>query len=74
MIKIRNVEECDIESVVDIQITGWQAAYIGIIDQDFLDSMDRVSRIEKRKATYKDSPFIVAENDNKEIVGFVRYT
>lgn len=74
VIKIRNVEECDIESVVDIQITGWQAAYIGIIDQDFLDSMDRVSRIEKRKATYKDSPFIVAENDDKEIVGFARYT
>ena len=29
---IRNIEEKDIPSVVDIQISGWQIAYKGIID------------------------------------------
>ena len=74
MIQIRNVEEKDIEDVVDIQITGWQSAYVGIIDQDFLDTMDRTARIEKRKKTFKESPFIVAVDENNTIVGFARYT
>lgn len=69
---IRNINENDIEAIVDIQISAWKNAYEGIIDQKFLDSMNREERIQKRKLTYKDSPFIVAEINN-EIVGFCRY-
>lgn len=69
---VRNIEEKDIEAVVDIQIAGWKNAYKGIIEQDFLDSMNRDERIKKIKTTYKDSPFVVAEINN-EIVGFCRY-
>lgn len=71
-LNIRNFEEKDIEAVVDIQIAGWKTAYQGIIDQDFLDSMNREEKIEKRKSTYKNSPFVVADINN-EIVGFCRY-
>lgn len=69
---IRNIEEKDIESVVDIQIAGWRNAYQGIIDQEFLNSMNREERIQRRKSNYKDSPFVIAEINN-EVVGFCRY-
>ena len=69
---IRNINENDIEQVVDIQIAGWKNAYQGIIDQDFLNSMNREDRIKRRKENYKNSPFVVAEINN-EIVGFCRY-
>ncbi len=69
---IRNIEEKDIPQVVDIQIDGWQTAYREIIDDEYLDSMNRESKIEKRKKDYMNNGFIVAEYENN-IVGFCRY-
>lgn len=69
---IRNIEEKDITSVVDIQIEDWKITYKGIIDDDFLNSMDKNAKIEKRKRDYKNNGFIVAELNN-EIVGYCRY-
>lgn len=69
---IRNIEEKDIPSVVDIRIDGWREAYKGIVDDNTLNSMNREERIERRKKDYKDNGFIVAELNN-EVVGFCRY-
>lgn len=70
---IRNVKKEDIPEVVDIQITGWQTAYKGIIDDLFLNSMNREERIKQRNEDYHKGGFIVAELD-KEIIGFCRFT
>lgn len=71
---IRNVKQEDIPSVVDINITGWQTAYQGIIDNQYLDNLDseREQRIVKMKNNYMSGGFIVAELDN-QVVGFCRY-
>ena len=69
---IRNIEEKDIPSVVEIQVNGWKTAYKGIVDDEFLNSMNIEERIEKRKRDYKENGFVVAELD-KKIVGFCRY-
>ena len=69
---IRNVREEDIPAVVDIQVEGWKTAYKGIIDESYLNSMNKEERINKRKSDYKDGLFIVAEINN-EVVGFCRY-
>lgn len=69
---IRNIEESDIPEVVDIQIEGWREAYKGIIENEYLESMNREERINKRKKDYKKGFFIVVEIDS-EIVGFCRY-
>ena len=45
---IRNATIEDVERIADIKIEGWQTAYRGIIDDDFLDNMDREKEIEKR--------------------------
>ena len=72
-IKIMKMEEQDIPEVVDIQIGGWQTAYKGIIEQEFLDSMDREKKIEKTRNNFKQRTAIVAKIDD-EVVGFCRYT
>jgi len=71
-IKIRNIEEKDIPSVVDIKISGWQVAYKGIVEDNILNSMNREKIIERIKKNYKENGFIVAELNN-EIVGFCSY-
>ena len=71
-IKIRNVTENDLESVVDINIRGWKLAYKGIIDDGFLNNLNREDKLEKRKQDYKEGGFIVATVDEK-VVGFCRY-
>lgn len=71
---IRNVKKEDLPSVVDIKITGWQAAYKGIIDDDYLNNLtnERETNIAKMEKNYMKNGFIVAEI-NGEVVGFCRY-
>lgn len=69
---IRNIEEKDIPSIIDIQINGWKTAYKGIIDDSFLNSMNKEKKIKQRRKDYKKDGYIIAEID-KEIVGFCRY-
>ena len=69
---IRKLQEKDIPHIVDIQITGWQTAYKGIIDDAILISMDKTKRIERIKQHYKETDFIVAELSD-EVVGFCNY-
>ncbi|MBR0492013.1 MAG: GNAT family N-acetyltransferase [Clostridia bacterium] len=70
---IRNATIDDIEKIADIKIEGWQTAYRGIIDDDFLDSMDREKEIEKRRNNIENGVSIVVAELNNEIVGFCLY-
>ena len=69
---IRNVELSDLKDVSEIVVKGWQTAYRGIVDDDYLDSLSVEENYQKRVKDYKENGFIVAEQDNK-IVGFCRY-
>ena len=69
---IRKVKRENIEDVVDIQVTGWQTAYRGIIDDEYLDKLSREEKIKKRKKDFDSNGFIVAEYENK-VIGFCRY-
>ena len=71
-ILIRKGLKEDIPDTVDITIDGWRNTYKGILDDDFLDNMDRNKLIERRINDYNDTSFIVALLNN-EIVGFSRY-
>lgn len=70
---IRKARTEDAEAIANIKISGWQTAYKGIIEDDFLDNMNINEEIEKRKKNIKNgADIIVAELDN-EIVGFCLY-
>lgn len=47
---IRNIEEKDIPSVVDIQVNSWKTAYKGIIDDVVLNTMNKENKIERYKS------------------------
>ena len=71
---VRKVEKRDIPFVVDIITKGWQSAYDGIVDSEYLDNLDneRNARIAKMETSFNANGFIVAELDG-EIIGFCRY-
>jgi len=74
---IRQASEEDVVDIATVHVAGWQGAYGGIIDQDFLDSHTIESQ-----ATLWDRQIQDAEKDNAQIwlayqaekpVGFVAY-
>lgn len=69
---VRKVKLNDLRDVVNIQVSGWQTAYRGIVDDNYLDNMNVEEKLDKRKRDYLDSGFIVAEI-NGEVVGFCRF-
>ena len=70
---IRNATIEDIEKIADIKIEGWQTAYRGIIDDDFLDNMNREKEIEKRRNNIDNGVNIIVAELDKNIVGFCLY-
>lgn len=71
-ILIRNVELKDLRAVSEIAVRGWQTAYIGIVDDEYLEGLDIDDKYQKMIKNYKENGFIVAE-ENGKIVGFCRY-
>lgn len=71
-IKIRKIKREDIEQVVNIQIEGWRTSYKGIINDEYLNNMNKEKKIKQRENDYTKGGFIIAEIDNK-VVGFCRY-
>ena len=70
---IRNATIEDVERIADIKIEGWQTAYRVIIDDDFLDNMDREKEIEKRRNNIDNGVNIIVAELNKNVVGFCLY-
>ena len=51
MVLVRLMTEADIPAVSAIRVTGWQAAYRGLIPQRYLDGMTAEGDAERRRAT-----------------------
>ena len=68
---IRQAQSKDIESIAMIKVAGWQNAYKGIIDDEYLMSMSVSEQINAIKSYSLDTIF-VAENE-KEIIAFCRF-
>ncbi len=69
---IRKALEKDAESIVDININGWQETYYGIFPNEFLKSLSSIKEENIKKCKSKISEYIVCEIDNN-IVGFLKY-
>ena len=70
---IRKATIAEAEKVAEIKIEGWQTAYRGIIDDNFLDNMNINDEIEKRKNNIENGVEIIVAELNNEIVGFCLY-
>ena len=69
---IRKVKVEDLRNVAEIVVNGWQTAYKGIVEDDYLENLSIDEKYQKMLKNYKEDGFIVAEQNNK-IVGFCRY-
>ena len=72
-IKIRQAKPEDIEAISNIKVKGWQNAYRGIIDNEYLDNMNVEHVIIKNRENFNKQNFIVAEM-NQTVVGFCGYS
>ena len=72
-INIRKAEKEELRAVAEIVVRGWQTAYRGIIDDEFLDNLSIEENYQRKLIDYTENGFIVAEINN-EVVGFCRYT
>ncbi|MCM1053119.1 MAG: GNAT family N-acetyltransferase [Ruminococcus sp.] len=70
--EIELVKESDLKACADISIRAWKETYEGIVDKEYLDSLDVQVRFNKFKNNYQMAPFLVAKI-NDEVVGFCRY-
>lgn len=70
-IRIRKGHPNDIKSIAEIKVSGWQSAYEGIIDNEYLDSMSVTEQIEVIKNYPLDTIFVA--EDGNEILGFCRF-
>ncbi|MCH5317173.1 MAG: GNAT family N-acetyltransferase [Eubacterium sp.] len=68
---IRQAQSKDIESIVRIKVAGWQNAYKGIIDDEYLMSMS-VSELFNAIKSYSLDTIFVVENEG-EIIAFCRF-
>lgn len=72
--QIRKATEADINALASIHIEGWQAAYGGLVDQHYLDSLS----LEARQADWQgwmasgESETLLAEVDGAP-AGFITY-
>ena len=72
---IRYAVPDDAREIAEINVEGWQTAYRGIIPDEYLDSMDAKSRVERIKSAISDDPstYLVFEDENQEVLGFCSF-
>ncbi|WP_336053061.1 GNAT family N-acetyltransferase [Streptomyces sp. CA2R101] len=66
--------EADVPAVSALRVTGWQAAYAGIVPQSFLDGMTVEADVQQRRRHFAGSKEgmtnLVAVNDLGHVVGW----
>ncbi len=74
LIDIRKATQADIPDIAEIHVSGWQGAYGGIVDQQYLDNFTVDMRIEKWIEHFDsdESQSMIAYLDGKA-VGFVDF-
>ena len=71
MSRIREAVPSDCEGIASVQVRGWQAAYRGMLPDDYLDGLDPAGRLKiwERFVNDESGRLFVAET-NGRIVGF----
>ncbi|MEU6295233.1 GNAT family N-acetyltransferase [Streptomyces erythrochromogenes] len=53
MVRVREMEEADIEAVSAVRVRGWQAAYAGVVPQGYLDAMTVEDDADRRRQWFR---------------------
>lgn len=73
MVLIREAEEADAAGIGKVHVDSWRTTYKGIVPKTFLDNLSSDSRRDIWSAAIQraDRYVYVAENEKKDIVGFI---
>ncbi|ROQ88932.1 L-amino acid N-acyltransferase YncA [Streptomyces sp. 2132.2] len=55
MVRLRDMDEGDIDAVSALRVRGWQVAYAGLVPQDHLDGMSAEEDARRRRAGFASS-------------------
>jgi L-amino acid N-acyltransferase YncA len=71
---IRDATVDDASAITRVHIASWQTTYVGILPQDYLDSLSYERRLTAWRSLLSDTSSLwfcyVAEDDNGEVIGF----
>ena len=74
MVKLRLAEERDLKKISEMYVENWKATYVGLVNQDFLDSLNVPDTIKKWKTHIeKDNHGIYVAEKDKRIMGFAAF-
>lgn len=71
-ITIRHAAQDDVPVIADLHVRGWQGAYGGIIDQEYLDSLTQETREEQWAEWLLDNTTLIAY-DGDTPAGFIAF-
>lgn len=69
---VRPFNKEEVKDVAKIRVKGWQESYKGIVDDEYLQSLDIEKQTEKFSEFINNDNFVVAVKD-KKVVGFCRF-
>ena len=74
---VRRATPQDARSIAEVHVRSWQAAYQGLIPQEYLDALDPARQLEARAKRIRDMDWtkggcLIAEHGNR-VIGFVHY-
>lgn len=72
---VRAPTEVDVERLAEVHVRAWQAAYVGLMPQDYLDGLDVAQRAQQWRRRLADpaptEQVVVADRGTGGVVGFV---
>lgn len=70
-VALRPAEPGDVHEVAGVHVRAWQAAYRGLLPDDFLDGLRPEDRAARYTFGVPDAPYTVVAVDDRAICGFV---
>ena len=73
-LSIRPARAADAEPIAALHVKTWQAAYAGVIEQDYLDAMNPVERAGAWRSTLTDTDLsVTVATAGADLIGFVTH-
>lgn len=70
----RDAVAADLQALAQVHLDAWRAAYVGVMDPAFLESLDAEHALSRlRSAMEPQPPLVVVAEHQHELVGFSRF-
>jgi GNAT superfamily N-acetyltransferase len=73
--QVSSATEADLPEISHVHVQGWRSAYSGVINQDYLDSLDIAEREKKWREMFDPHkmPLLIARDGQGVLAGFINF-